>query len=167
MNPACSSQMCQAKSRCWRRSVHLHALVHLVVRAVCVMSSKFVTGYFVGPVQCALFSYLPVERVIFRFALRVFAFASCKRNGPNRMLDHFPRWSGRIGKHRRVGSGVWNIDGLLVACFFHSVAASSDAFVDQETASRASEMAGACLCDIAHCCFLPYLWNNAWLRTHK
>lgn len=44
--------------------------------------------------------------------------------------------------------------------FFHSVAASSDAFVDQETASRASEMAGACLCDIAHCCFLHYLWKS-------
>lgn len=90
-------------------------------RGSCCLCDEFrISLHDILLVQCALFSYLPAERVIVRFDLRVFAFASYKRNGPNRMLDHFPRWSGRIqiGKHRAVGSGVWNIDGLLVACFF-------------------------------------------------
>ena len=62
--------------------------------------------------------------IIFRTFLRVFAFASCERNGPNRMLDHFPKRSGRIwiAKHLAVGT----LMAFLWFVFFHSVAASSD-----------------------------------------
>ena len=138
---ACSSQMCQAKSRCWRHSVHLHALLRLVVRAVCVcVCDEF---------RISLQDMLLVQHasIIFRTFLRVFAFASCERNGPNRMLDHFPKRSGRIWitKHRAVGT----LMAFLWFVFFHSVAASRDDALIRKPR-------GACLYEIATAFCITY-----------
>ena len=85
--------------------------------------------------------------IIFRTFLRVFAFASCERNGPNRMLDHFPKRSGRIWitKHRAVGT----LMAFLWFVFFHSVAASRDDALIRKPR-------GACLYEIATAFCITY-----------